>query len=233
MSITDRASFRRIHIDILGPFPKDSQNYQYVLLVVDSFSRFPEAFSLKTQRAEEVAETLYKVICLWGAPNSILSDNGRNFVSNLSHPLALIYHKCHSTYQFSNWFRISHDHSTNAFDSGYNSVTILLKLCRKSNRNKRIFGCQLFFSISSESESILIPSQVIGDVAKNYRFTCELFITDMHVSMGLKPSLIVHWDVEIWHHASGTAIQFNDKIAIFLQQARIVHRILATKKYIV
>ena len=76
-------AFERIHIDILGPLPKDPQGHQYVLLVVDSFSRFPEAFPLKTQKAEEVAEALYSVICRWGAPTSILSDNGRNFVSKL------------------------------------------------------------------------------------------------------------------------------------------------------
>ena len=112
-------------------------------------------------------------------------------------------------------------------------LAILAKHCRKSHRNKRIFGCQLFFSLSSESESILIPSQVFDDIAKNYRFACELFIMDMHVSRCLKLNLIVQWDVEICHHASGTAIQFNDKIAISFQQAWVVHRILDTKKYIV
>ena len=75
--------FERIHCDLLGPVTKSVDGYQYILLVVDSFSRFPEAFPLKTQKAEEVAEALYSVICRWGAPTSILSDNGRNFVSKL------------------------------------------------------------------------------------------------------------------------------------------------------
>ena len=57
----------RIHCDLLGPVTKSVDGYQYILLVVDSFSRFPEAFPLKTQKAEEVAKALYSVICRWGA----------------------------------------------------------------------------------------------------------------------------------------------------------------------
>ena len=170
-------------------------------------------------------------------------------IENLSHPLALIYGERdviesvvinpspNATAPFN--FQIDFEYHTTTAQMLLTLVTIvvlmaiLLKLCRKSHKNKRIFGCQLFFSISSEAESILIPSQIFGDVSKNYRFSCEFFITDMRVSRCLKPVLIVKWDVEICHHASGTAIQFNDKIAISFQQARIVHRILATKKYIV
>lgn len=39
----------RIHIDILGPLPKTKQGHQYVLLIIDSFSKWPEAFPLVTQ----------------------------------------------------------------------------------------------------------------------------------------------------------------------------------------
>lgn len=40
--------FSRIHIDILCSLPKTKEGYQYVLLVVDSFSKWTEAFPLKT-----------------------------------------------------------------------------------------------------------------------------------------------------------------------------------------
>ena len=38
--------FTRLHMDILGPLPK-VPGYQYVLLLVDSFSRWCEAFPLE------------------------------------------------------------------------------------------------------------------------------------------------------------------------------------------
>ena len=36
-------SFERLHIEILGPLTESEDGYQYVLLVIESFSRFPDA----------------------------------------------------------------------------------------------------------------------------------------------------------------------------------------------
>ena len=52
--------------------------------MVDSYSKWSEAFLLRTQEATEVAAVLFKeVICRYGAPNVLISDRGRNFLSNL------------------------------------------------------------------------------------------------------------------------------------------------------
>ena len=76
--------FQRWHIDILGGLPTTKDKYKYVLLVVDSYSKWSEAFPLRTQEATEVAAVLFKeVICRYGAPNVLISDRGRNFLSNL------------------------------------------------------------------------------------------------------------------------------------------------------
>ena len=54
----------RIHIDNLGPLPKTEQGYQYILLIIDSFSKWSEAFPLVSQNAQEVASVLYNAfIC--------------------------------------------------------------------------------------------------------------------------------------------------------------------------
>ena len=75
--------FQRWHMDILGPLP-ESQGYKYIILFVDSFSKWCEAFPMKTQLATEVADILYnEIICRYGAPSSILSDRGKNFVSSV------------------------------------------------------------------------------------------------------------------------------------------------------
>ena len=77
-------TFARIHIDILGPLPKTKQGHQYILLIVDSFSKWPEAFPLCTQEASEIAFILYnEYFCRYGAPRVIVSDRGRNFMSKL------------------------------------------------------------------------------------------------------------------------------------------------------
>jgi len=74
----------RIHIDILGPLPKTKEGYQYVLLIIDSFSKWSEAFPLASQNAKEVASVLYReFICRYGAPRAMVSDRGKNFMSRL------------------------------------------------------------------------------------------------------------------------------------------------------
>ena len=60
------------------------QKYRYVLLVVDSFSRWCEAIPLQSQEASVVAEALFsEIICRYGAPSVLVSDRGQNFMSKL------------------------------------------------------------------------------------------------------------------------------------------------------
>lgn len=76
--------FSRIHIDILGPLPKSKEGYQYVLLIVDSFSKWTEAHPLRTQDAKDTANVLYnEIFTRYGAPRTIVSDRGKNFMSKL------------------------------------------------------------------------------------------------------------------------------------------------------
>ena len=75
--------FSRWHMDILGPLPKVN-GFQYILLVVDSFSRWCESFPLETQDAKQVATVLYnEIITRYGAPACLVSDRGANFMSKL------------------------------------------------------------------------------------------------------------------------------------------------------
>lgn len=76
--------FSCIHIDILGPLSKTKEGYQYILLVVDSFSKWTECFPLRTQEAKEVADILYnEIFCRYGSPRSFVTDRAPNFLSKL------------------------------------------------------------------------------------------------------------------------------------------------------
>ena len=71
-------------MDILGPLKETKEGYKYTLLIIDSFSKFPEAFPTFTQEATEVAKILYNwIICLYGAPRNILTDKGQCFMPKL------------------------------------------------------------------------------------------------------------------------------------------------------
>ncbi|KAK3100349.1 hypothetical protein FSP39_018534 [Pinctada imbricata] len=83
--------FSRWHMDILE-LPCTSEGYRYLLLVVDSFSRYPEAFPLKSQEAPEVARVLFnEIFSRWGAPRTLISDRGQNFMSKLVQALCELF----------------------------------------------------------------------------------------------------------------------------------------------
>ena len=76
--------FDRWHIDVLGPLTKSPDGYEYVLLVVDAFSRWCEGFPMKTQNAKEIAENLYNgVVTRYGSPRVLCSDRGQAFLSKI------------------------------------------------------------------------------------------------------------------------------------------------------
>ena len=76
--------FARWHVDILDPLKKAPDGSQYILLFVESFSKWCEAFPFKTQKASEIAKYFYHgIITRYGAPRSLVSDRGKNFMSIL------------------------------------------------------------------------------------------------------------------------------------------------------
>ena len=69
--------FDHIHVDIVGPLPP-SQNYRYLLTVVDRFTRWPEAFPL----VDAQTTTCAKALALhWIARFGVTSDRGSQFTS--------------------------------------------------------------------------------------------------------------------------------------------------------
>ena len=79
--------FCRIHIDIIGPIQKSAQSknkYNYILLVVDSFSKWCEAFPMFSESSTEIAAILYReIFTRYGAPRTIVTDRGQSFLSKL------------------------------------------------------------------------------------------------------------------------------------------------------
>lgn len=74
------APFERIAVDILGPLPTSASGNRYITVVMDYFSKWPEAFATPDQTAETVIEGLVdNVITRFGVPFQLHSDQGRNF----------------------------------------------------------------------------------------------------------------------------------------------------------
>lgn len=48
----------QIAVDVLGPFPKTTNGNCFILVAIDYFTKWPEAYVLPNQEAETVADTL-------------------------------------------------------------------------------------------------------------------------------------------------------------------------------
>ena len=81
--------FFRCSVDIVGPFPPSAKGHRYILTVRDEFSRWPEAYPLKSMTAEEVVDKLtMEFIPRYGAPGEFQSDRGSQFTSQILQTVA-------------------------------------------------------------------------------------------------------------------------------------------------
>jgi hypothetical protein len=76
------APFEKITIDVAGPFPRSDQGNRYVLIAMDYFTKWAEAYTTPNQDASTVAEALVtNFVCRFGVPRDLQSDQDRNFES--------------------------------------------------------------------------------------------------------------------------------------------------------
>ena len=68
-----------------------SKGNRYVLVMVDCFSRWTEACPLPNKTAVAVADAFFQlIICRFGMPSVIHSDQGREFENHLMQELCLL-----------------------------------------------------------------------------------------------------------------------------------------------
>ncbi|CAF1499360.1 unnamed protein product [Rotaria magnacalcarata] len=77
-------TWHTIGIDIMGLFLPNSRQKRILLVIVDYFTRWVELFALRQTTATHIANILInEIICRYGVPLYILSDNGPQFISHL------------------------------------------------------------------------------------------------------------------------------------------------------
>jgi hypothetical protein len=73
--------FYRVTLDTTGPLPKITNGNKYVFVVIDHYSKWCEARPIKEHDAYNVVEFLKdEVICRYGVPKYILTDNGSEWM---------------------------------------------------------------------------------------------------------------------------------------------------------
>ncbi|XP_074561342.1 uncharacterized protein LOC141817608 [Curcuma longa] len=77
---TTSCLFDQWGMDIVGPFPPGPQQKKFLLVAVDYFSKWIEAEALAKITEAAVMKFLWKnLVCRYGIPHRLISDNGRQF----------------------------------------------------------------------------------------------------------------------------------------------------------
>lgn len=76
--------WQRIYLDFLGPYPRTRRGNTSILIAVDHFSKFILTQAVRQATATEVVKFIENQIFLtFGVPESLVTDNGRQFTSIL------------------------------------------------------------------------------------------------------------------------------------------------------
>lgn len=74
---------QQLSVDLIGPLPSTPRQHKYILVVLDTFTKFVELFPLRAPTSKAIIDKMVEVFCRHGTPSAISSDNGKPFVSKL------------------------------------------------------------------------------------------------------------------------------------------------------
>ena len=79
------------HHGLVGHVNDVGEGHRYVLVMVDCFSRWTEACPLPDKTAISVTDAFFSnIVCRFGMPSVIHSDQGREFENKVMHELCLL-----------------------------------------------------------------------------------------------------------------------------------------------
>ena len=66
-------------LDLVGPLQKALRGFTHLLVAIDKFSKWIEARPIAKIKSEQAVQFFTNVVCRFGVPNSIITDNGTQF----------------------------------------------------------------------------------------------------------------------------------------------------------
>ena len=121
--------FTHLGLDIVGPLIKTTNNNQYIIVVVDYFTKWVEAEPTENITSKDVIKFLINVFARHGVPQVITTDNGVQFTSDMTKvflDLYDVYVKFTSTY---------HPESNGLTENRNKEIGKLLRLLGTENKD--------------------------------------------------------------------------------------------------
>jgi transposase InsO family protein len=85
-----------LYIDTVGPFPRDEEGFIYVVVIIDSFTRYVTLHSCVDTTGRAAGTALFDHCCIYGVPKVIHTDNGSQNVNALISSLTKLFNVKHN-----------------------------------------------------------------------------------------------------------------------------------------
>ena len=82
--------FDQIAMDTIGPLPESKEGHKYILVTIDTFSRWIELLPIPDTTAITAADALLQFVGRYGVPCSMLTDNATQFVNQTVEQLSAL-----------------------------------------------------------------------------------------------------------------------------------------------
>ena len=76
------ASLDLVHIDTAGPFPESLGGSRYVVMFVDSASRFQRPYGTQDKSASAMLGVVQRFVADMGVPRAFRTDNGTEYTNS-------------------------------------------------------------------------------------------------------------------------------------------------------
>ena len=83
MPIITSRPLELVTMDFMGPLSTSKSGMKHILVIVDHFTKFVTIYATADQKAATLAPKIADFITRFGVPETILTDKGKNFQSNL------------------------------------------------------------------------------------------------------------------------------------------------------
>ena len=89
---TSEKPFQRVAMDIVGPLPLSENGNKYILTLQDDLTKYSQAYAIPNHESKTIADKFVnQFICKFGIPDSIFTDQGKDFTSNLLKDVAKLF----------------------------------------------------------------------------------------------------------------------------------------------
>jgi hypothetical protein len=119
-------SWQTIALDYMGPYEATPDGNRYLLVLTDLFSRWVEAFPVKSATARVTTTILEKeVFSRWGYPRAVITDNGSQFRSGVFR------RACHR-WQVNHWPTANYHPRANPTERRNQEIKKILRITRQT-----------------------------------------------------------------------------------------------------